>query len=174
MRRWQGSVWVLQLQRDASAAPPLPEISALSFDRGPNGDGLLSIVLSAELADSPVMTRASRPDASGSIVVELDGVRVADSWLRRYDATAFGTAVSGFDARRTDSGIRLAVTAAPGVDFVAYPRGSTFVLSVSPQLGESIEEAREDDAFSQYTEEITGLSFQNVPVRSALYQLASF
>jgi type IV pilus assembly protein PilQ len=62
----------------------------------------------------------------------------------------------------------------PRVDFVAYPRGSTFVLSVSPQLGESIEETREDDAFSQYTEEITGLSFQNVPVRSALYQLASF
>ena len=173
-QRWQGSVWVLQLQRDASAALPLPEISALSFDRGSNGDGLLSIVLSAELADSPVMTKASRPDASGAIVVELDGVRVADSWLRRYDATAFGTAVSGFDARRTDSGIRLAVTAAPRVDFVAYPRGSTFVLSVSPQLGESIEETREDDAFSQYTEEITGLSFQNVPVRSALYQLASF
>ncbi len=170
----RGASWVLSLQRRAAETPAVPEISALNFARGPTGEGLISVVLNTSLTSSEVAASASRPEAQGDIVVELSGVTVADSWLRRYDSSAFGTAVTGFDAQRTESGLRLAVAAPPGVEFVSYPLGSNYVLSVSPAVLASAESNEVGSDFSEYQGEVTGLSFQNVPVRSALYQLANF
>lgn len=159
----------------AASARLLPlEVVDIGFERGDRGEALVAIEFSQELTGSAVSVQASKPDLRSDIQVAVTGAVLPAAWLRRFDASAFGTTVSGFQTLQTQEGFLLTIAAATSAEFVAYQQGSRYVVSVSPRPLALTAAERDRDRFAQYTRRVTGLSFQNIPVRRALFQLADF
>ena len=148
-------------------------IEAITFERGASGEALIVIALAEDIAALGASTTINRLGSAGDIVLDMSGVVVPEEWQRRFDASSFGTAVTGFDSSATREGLNLRIRATGDSEFLAYQLGARYIVSVSAREPELTLQGHTQD-LSQYTEKVTGLSFQSVPVRRALFQLANF
>lgn len=149
-------------------------VQSIEFERGSRGEALIVIAFAEDFAALGAVARVDRLGAAGDIVLEIDNIVVPLEWQRRFDASAFGTPVAGFDSSMTAVGLSLRIRAGGNTDFLAYQLGSRYVVSVNAIDTHESGSAADDTQFAQYNEKITGLSFQSVPVRRALFQLANF
>ncbi len=137
-------------------------IGLIDFRRTPEGAGRVILEFDSEQALVDVH------QLLGEIVLDISGGLLDDALVRRLDVIDFATPVQFIDAFATDSGARVVVMPRGEFEFASLQSGKRFTLDVSlkPVAGEG------DQAIT-YSGKTISFDFQNIPVRSALQQIAN-
>ena len=137
-------------------------IGLIDFRRTPEGSGRVILEFDSEQALVDVHQHL------GEIVLDISGGLLDDALVRRLDVIDFATPVQFIDAFATDSGARVVVMPRGEFEFTSLQSGKRFTLDVSlkPVAGEG------DQAIT-YSGKTISFDFQNIPVRSALQQIAN-
>jgi type IV pilus assembly protein PilQ len=102
------------------------------------------------------------------VVVDFSDASVPANLTRRYDATDYGTPISGFDVTRVGNGSRIAITASGDYEQLAYQSDDQYVVEVAPRR--KVANAPEERPV--YTGERLTLNFQDIETRAVLQLLA--
>ena len=137
-------------------------IGLIDFRRTPEGAGRVILEFDSEQALVDVHEHL------GEIVLDISGGLLDETLVRRLDVIDFATPVQFIDAFATDSGARVVVMPRGEFEFASLQSGKRFTLDVSlkPVAGEG------DQAIT-YSGKTISFDFQNIPVRSALQQIAN-
>ena len=137
-------------------------IGLIDFRRTPEGTGRVILEFDSEQALVDVHEHL------GEIVLDISGGQLDDALVRRLDVIDFATPVQFIDAFATDSGARVVVMPRGEFEFASLQSGKRFTLDVSlkPVAGEG------DQAIT-YSGKTISFDFQNIPIRSALQQIAN-
>jgi type IV pilus assembly protein PilQ len=157
----------------ATAAPAAPataaaggggvrELRSIDFRRSTDGAGRVIVKL------SDPHTHINLHQIGNEIVVDFSDAGVPANLVRRYDATDYGTPVTGFDVTRVGNGSRISVTASGDFDQLAYQSDDQYVVEVSPKR----HAANAADEKPIYTGERLTLNFQDIETRAVLQLLA--
>jgi len=140
-------------------------IKSIDFDRGEQGEGLVSI----ELSDPSVSVDVSQVGKS----IKLDFFRTSLPELldRRLDVIDFATPVKEIDTSNDGSTTTVMVDAVGEYDYMAYQTDRHYVVSVKHLTPEELEEKQSKFA---YVGEKLSLNFQDIEVRSVLQLIADF
>ncbi|MBF7729883.1 type IV pilus secretin PilQ family protein [Pseudomonas sp. N040] len=150
----------------AAYQPAGKTISAIDFQRGPQGEGNVVIDLSAA-SISPDIT-----DLGGKIKLEFANTGLPESLRVRLDVQDFATPVRFVSA--TDQAGKATVVIEPtgSYDYMAYQTDKRLTISVKPLT--QAEKAKRDENRFAYTGEKLSLNFQDIDVRSVLQLIADF
>jgi type IV pilus assembly protein PilQ len=146
----------------SSAASGARELRSIDFRRSADGAGRVIV----KLSDPHIHINLHQ--VGNQIVVDFSDAAVPANLVRRYDATDYGTPVSGFDVTRVGSGSRIAINANGDFDQLAYQSDDQYVVEVSPRRRAA--NAPEDKPV--YTGERLTLNFQDIETRAVLQLLA--
>ena len=173
--RVEGNNVIVMLGGSAAAATVAPaaataaaggggarELRSIDFRRSADGAGRVIVKL------SDPHTHINLHQVGNQIVVDFSDAGVPANLLRRYDATDYGTPVTGFDVTRVGNGSRIAVTASGDFDQLAYQSDDQYVVEVSPKR----RAANAADEKPVYTGERLTLNFQDIETRAVLQLLA--
>ncbi|HKZ72837.1 MAG TPA: AMIN domain-containing protein, partial [Steroidobacteraceae bacterium] len=143
-----------------SAAPRA--IRSIDFRRGTDGAGRVVVRLSDPR--TPINLR----QLGNQVVVDFAGAELPKNLMRRYDATDFGTPVTGFDVQRAGDSTRLVINATGDYEQLAYQSDDQYVVEIQPQrkAAAAVEDKR------TYTGERLTLNFQDIETRAVLQLLA--
>ncbi len=146
----------------AQSSQDSTRIGLIDFRRTPEGAGRVILEFDSEQALVDVHEHL------GEIVLDISGGLLDDALVRRLDVVDFATPVQFIDAFATDSGARVVVMPRGEFEFASLQSGKRFTLDVSlkPVAGEG------DQAIT-YSDKTISFDFQNIPVRSALQQIAN-
>ncbi len=139
-------------------------IEDVNFRRGAEQEGLVVVNLSNEQIVGSVEQVGSR------VYIEFSDTSVPDALNRRFDVTDFATNVNTVDVMDQDGRATVIVDVAGPYEYVAYQSGTEYTISIRPP----IIEVGGNEQIAQYTGMVTGLSFQDIPVRSVLQILADY
>ncbi|MGQ0833599.1 MAG: type IV pilus secretin PilQ [Gammaproteobacteria bacterium] len=149
--------------RTAAAAPSAPRaIRSIDFRRGTDGAGRIIVKLSDPR--TPINLR----QVGNQVVVDFAGAELPKNLMRRYDATDFGTPVTGFDAQRAGDGSRIVINASGEYEQLAYQSDDQYVVEIQPMR--KVQAAQDDKRV--YTGERLTLNFQDIETRAVLQLLA--
>ena len=148
----------------ASIAEDGNRVTDVNFRRGAEAEGQVVIDLSSDRVIGSVEQVGSR------IYVEFSNTDVPSDLNRRFDVTDFATPVTSVDVLGQSGRATVVIDVDGAYEYVAYQSGSQYTVSVQPPISDV---AGTDDT-AAYTGEITGLSFQDIPVRSVLQILADY
>ena len=137
-------------------------IGLIDFRRTPEGAGRVILEFDSEQALVDVHEHL------GEIVLDISGGLLEEALVRRLDVIDFATPVQFIDAFATDSGARVVVMPRGEFEFASLQSGKRFTLDVS-----LIPVAGEGDQAITYSGKTISFDFQNIPVRSALQQIAN-
>src|SRR5215472_7807786 len=138
------------------------ELRAIDFRRSPDGAGRVMV----RLSDPHIHINLHQ--VGSQIVVDFSDASVPANLMRRYDATDYGTPVSGFDVTRAGNGSRISINANGDFDQLAYQSDDQYVVEVSPRHHAA--NAPEEKAI--YTGERLTLNFQDIETRAVLQLVA--
>jgi type IV pilus assembly protein PilQ len=113
-------------------------------------------------------TRINLHQVGNQIVVEFADAGVPANLARRYDATDYGTPVTGFDVTRAGNGTRIEINGSGDFDQLAYQSDDQYVVEVAPRR----KAANAPDEKPVYTGERLTLNFQDIETRAVLQLLA--
>jgi len=137
-------------------------IRSIDFRRGADGAGRVIVKL------TDPHTQINLHQIGNQIVVEFAGAELPANLMRRYDATDFGTPVSGFDVTRLGDGSRIVIDATGDYEQLAYQSDDQYVVEVQPRR-KAVAAADDKPA---YTGERLTLNFQDIETRAVLQLLA--
>ncbi len=140
-------------------------IRSLDFRRSETGAGRLVVRLSDPRTPIDLKQQGSQ------ILVDFGGTDLPRNLTRRYDATDFGTPVTGFDAERINGSTRIVINATGDFDQLAYQSDDQYVVEISPKR-KAAAAANPADEKQQFTGERLTLNFQDIETRSVLQLLA--
>ena len=140
----------------------LRELRSIDFRRGTDGAGRVVV----KLSDPHI--HISLHQIGSQILVDFTDAGVPANLVRRYDATDYGTPVSGFDVTRVGNGARIAINANGDYEQLAYQSDDQYVVEVAPRRKASA--LAEDKPV--YTGERLTLNFQDIDTRAVLQLLA--
>jgi len=146
----------------ASAETGARELRSIDFRRGADGSGRIIV----KLSDPHIHINLRQ--LGSQIVVDFSDADLPAPLMRRYDATDFGTPVSGFDVTRVGNGARIAINATGDYEQLAYQSDDQYVVEVQPKR--KAQAAQEDKPV--YTGERLTLNFQEIETRAVLQLLA--
>jgi type IV pilus assembly protein PilQ len=146
----------------AGAAAGVRELRSIDFRRSADGAGRVIVRL------SDPHTHINLHQVGNEVIVDFTDAGVPANLVRRYDATDFGTPVSGFDVTRVGTGARISIAASGDFDQLAYQSDDQYVVEVSPKR--KVANATEDRP--TYTGERLTLNFQDIETRAVLQLLA--
>jgi type IV pilus assembly protein PilQ len=137
-------------------------IEGIDFRRSVDGAGRVVVRLTDP--HTPINLR----QVGDQVVVDFVGTDLPKRLARRFDATDYGTSVTGFDATRSGADARIIVSAKGDYEQLAYQANDQYVIEIQPKrkAEATAEEKR------QYTGEKIDLNFQDAEVRSILQLLA--
>jgi type IV pilus assembly protein PilQ len=138
------------------------ELRSIDFRRSADGAGRVIV----KLSDPHI--RINLHQVGSQIVVEFADAGVPANLARRYDATDYGTPVTGFDVTRAGSGSRIEINASGDFDQLAYQSDDQYVVEVAPRR----KAANAPDEKPVYTGERLTLNFQDIETRAVLQLLA--
>jgi len=138
------------------------ELRSIDFRRGTDGAGRVVV----KLSDPHI--HISLKQLGNQILVDFSDAGVPANLLRRYDATDYGTPVSGFDVSRVGNGARIAINATGDYEQLAYQSDDQYVIEVAPRR-KGVAAAEEKPV---YTGERLTLNFQDIDTRAVLQLLA--
>ena len=138
------------------------ELRSIDFRRSTDGAGRVIVKL------SDPHTHINLHQVGNQIVVDFSDAGVPANLARRYDATDYGTPVSGFDVTRSGAGSRIAITASGDYEQLAYQSDDQYVVEVSPKR----RAANAADEKPVYSGERLTLNFQDIETRAVLQLLA--
>ncbi len=158
--------------RGAGAAATAPSVAApaaavrairdIDFRRGADGAGRVIVKL------TDPRTQINQRQLGNQIVVDFTGTELPKKYMRRFDATDFGTPVSSFDVVRTGNDTRILISASGDYDHLAYQSDDQYVIEISPVRKTAV--AQDDKP--QYVGERITLNFQDIETRAVLQILA--
>jgi type IV pilus assembly protein PilQ len=152
----------------SGAAPAGPvgggarELRSIDFRRGADGAGRVIV----KLSDPHIHINLHQ--VGNQVVVDFSDAAAPANLLRRYDATDYGTPISGFDVTRVGNGSRIAITATGDYEQLAYQSDDQYVVEVAPRR--KLANAPEERPV--YTGERLTLNFQDIETRAVLQLLA--
>jgi type IV pilus assembly protein PilQ len=138
------------------------ELRNIDFRRGADGSGRVIV----KLSDPHIHINLRQ--LGSQIVVDFSDAGVPAQYVRRYDATDFGTPVTGFDVTRVGNGARIAINATGDYEQLAYQSDDQYVIEVQPKRKAAVAQ----DEKPQYTGERLTLNFQEIETRAVLQLLA--
>jgi len=138
------------------------ELRSIDFRRGADGAGRVIVKL------SDPHTHINLHQVGSQIVVDFTDADLPAPLMRRYDATDFGTPVTGFDVTRVGNGARIAINASGDYEQLAYQSDDQYVIEVQPKR-KAITAQEEKPV---YTGERLTLNFQEIETRAVLQLLA--
>jgi len=138
------------------------ELRSIDFRRGADGSGRVIV----KLSDPHIHINLRQ--LGNQIVVDFGDAGLPAPLMRHYDATDFGTPVSGFDVTRVGNGARIAIDATGDYEQLAYQSDDQYVVEVQPKRKTQV--AQDDKP--QYTGERLTLNFQEIETRAVLQLLA--
>jgi type IV pilus assembly protein PilQ len=155
---------------------PLPaagprRVSDVNFRRGPRGQGVVTIKLSAP--GIPVDVRQE----GNHLIADFQGATLPRGQERRLDVSDFATPVMTVEALNVGNNARMSIQPTPPFEYLAYQADDLYVIEVSPpeKSAEELErEARLDPTRRVYTGDLLSLNFQDIEVRAILQILADF
>lgn len=156
------AVMATRVASSAAGGSAPRELRSIDFRRGPDGAGRVMV----RLSDPHI--RINLHQVGNQIVVDFDDAGVPANLLRRYDATDFGTPVTGFDVARIGNGARIAISATGDYEQLAYQSDVEYVVEIQPRR----KAAAAQDERPQYTGERLTLNFQDIETRAVLQLLA--
>ena len=113
------------------------EITDLTFQRSPGGEGLLVLSLSNPAVDANIFSEG------GKITLQFTDTAVREELIRRFDVTDFATPVQKIEVTTTERGTRLQLLADGRFDYLAYQTGNEYILAVAPMTREEKRERPE-------------------------------
>ena len=141
-------------------------ISAIDFQRGPDGEGNVVIDLSSA-SISPDIT-----DQGGKIKLVFAKTALPASLRVRLDVQDFATPVRFVSADEQSDKVTVIIEPSGAYDYMAYQTDKRLTVSVKPvSKDESLK--RDENRFA-YTGEKLSLNFQDIDVRSVLQLIADF
>jgi len=148
----------------ATSAPSnARELRSIDFRRSADGAGRVVV----RLSDPHI--HITLHQVGSQIIVDFSDASVPPSLLRRYDATDYGTPVTGFEVSRVGAaGSRISIAATGDYEQLAYQSDEEYVVEVAPKrkAGAVAEEK------AVYTGERLTLNFQDIETRAVLQLLA--
>jgi type IV pilus assembly protein PilQ len=137
-------------------------IQSIDFRRSVDGAGRVIVRLSDP--HTPINLR----QVGGQVVVDFVGAELPKSLMRRFDASDYGTSVTGFEATRSGADARLVISAKGDYEQLAYQTNDQYVVEIQPQRKPDVvqEERR------QYTGEKMSIVFQDLDTRAVLQLVA--
>ncbi len=144
------------------AASGARELRAIDFRRSADGAGRVMV----KLSDPHIHINLRQ--VGSQVVVDFSDASVPANLMRRYDATDYGTPISGFDVTRVGNGSRISISANGDFEQLAYQSDDQYVVEVSPKR--RAPNAPEDKPV--YTGERLTLNFQDIETRAVLQLLA--
>ena len=144
------------------AAVGTRSIQSIDFRRSVDGAG--RVVVSLSDPHTPINLR----QVGDQIVVDFVGTDLPQKLMRRFDASDFGTSVSGFDATRSGSDARLIISAKGDYEQLAYQTNNQYVVEIQTQR--KIQQVQEGPR--QYSGEKMTMNFQDIDTRALLQLLA--
>jgi type IV pilus assembly protein PilQ len=138
------------------------ELRSIDFRRGTDGAGRVIV----KLSDPHIHVNLHQ--IGNQVVVDFSDAGVPANLMRRYDATDYGTPVSGFDVTRVGNGSRIAITASGDYEQLAYQSDDQYVVEVAPRR----KAANAQEERPVYTGERLTLNFQDIETRAVLQLLA--
>ena len=146
----------------ASGGSGVRELRSIDFRRGTDGAGRVIV----KLSDPHIHVNLHQ--VGNQVVVDFSDASVPANLTRRYDATDYGTPISGFDVTRVGNGSRIAITASGDYEQLAYQSDDQYVVEVAPRRKvANVQEER-----PVYTGERLTLNFQDIETRAVLQLLA--
>lgn len=139
-------------------------ITDVTFRRGDDEEGQVIINLSSDEVIGSVEQVGAR------VYVEFQNTEVPDDLNRRFDVSDFATNVSTVDVLGQSGRATVVIDVDGTYEYVAYQTGNRYTVSVRPPSAD----ITGSEATAAYTGEVTGLSFQDIPVRSVLQILADY
>ena len=138
------------------------QLSKIDFRRTRDSAG--RVILEFEDDDARVDVR----EYLGEIVIDIADAMMDNSLQKRLDVVDFATPVQFVDAFATEGGVRIVVTPYGRFEFVSIQTGQRFILEVS----EKPTGVTEGSESTVYSGNLISFDFQNIPIRSALQQIA--
>jgi type IV pilus assembly protein PilQ len=138
------------------------ELRAIDFRRSADGAGRVMV----KLSDPHIHINLHQ--VGNQVVVDFSDASVPANLMRRYDATDYGTPISGFDVTRVGNGSRISISASGDFEQLAYQSDDQYVVEVSPKR--RVANAQEDKPV--YSGERLTLNFQDIETRAVLQLLA--
>jgi len=138
------------------------ELRSIDFRRGADGAGRVIV----KLSDPHIHVNLHQ--IGDQVVVDFSDANVPANLLRRYDASDYGTPISGFDVTRVGNGSRIAITASGDYEQLAYQSDDQYVVEVAPRR----KVANAPDERPVYSGERLTLNFQDIETRAVLQLLA--
>jgi type IV pilus assembly protein PilQ len=147
----------------APAAAPGPRaIRSIDFRRSADGAGRVIVKLSDP--HTPINLR----QVGNQLIVDFTGAELPQTYMRRYDATDYGTPITSFDVTRAGNNTHMVINANGEYEQLAYQSDEQYVVEVQPvhKTASQQEEKRE------YTGERMSLNFQDIDTRAVLQLIA--
>jgi type IV pilus assembly protein PilQ len=137
-------------------------IQSIDFRRSVDGAGRVIVRLSDP--HTPINLR----QVGEQVVVDFVGAELPKSLMRRFDASDYGTSVTGFEATRSGADARLVISAKGDYEQLAYQTNDQYVVEIQPQRKPEV--AQEERR--QYTGEKMSIVFQDLDTRAVLQLVA--
>lgn len=151
--------------RKASQEAGGKALTAVDFQRGESGEGLITIGLGGR----DVAVDISQ--IGKSLVAMFYRTRLPESLNRKLDVLDFATPVKSIDTVTDGSAVKMVIETVGEYDYLAYQADDSYVISVKPLTREQEEDRRKE---FQYTGEKLSLNFQDIEVRALLQLIADF
>ena len=153
---------IVKTNADRSVAGGINRINGLSFKKNSAGDGLVVVNLDNKSAALDLQNKGSH------LIAKFHGTNVAPDLLAVMDVADYATQVKSIDVSQTSDGAVLDMTMYNSEYDAKYDQsGETIVINVAKK-----KPVIKLDNTQKYSGKLISLSFQDVPVRSALKVLA--
>ncbi len=153
---------IVKTNADRSVAGGINRINGLSFKKNSAGDGLVVVNLDNKSAALDLQNKGSH------LIAKFHGTNVAPDLLAVMDVADYATQVKSIDVSQTADGAVLDMTMYNSEYDAKYDQsGETIVINVAKK-----KPVIKLDNTQKYSGKLISLSFQDVPVRSALKVLA--
>jgi type IV pilus assembly protein PilQ len=145
----------------AAAAGPRA-IRSIDFRRSADGAGRVIVKLSDP--HTPINLR----QVGNQLIVDFTGAELPQTYMRRYDATDYGTPITSFDVTRAGNNTHMVINANGEYEQLAYQSDEQYVVEVQPVH----KTASQQEEKRAYTGERMSLNFQDIDTRAVLQLIA--
>lgn len=170
--RVEGNTFILKINsakgnitQPIVAPQAIQGISNIGFQRGPKGEGQVTIDLTGLNTPVDVQQQGTK------VVVRTLGTKIPEHLLRRLNLSDFATPVSTVDAVNQNGSGLITIQTSGSYDYMAYQADNK--LTISLQRPEDKNQIK-PKATNNYTGKKISLDFQDIEVRRVLQLLADF
>ncbi|MDR9468842.1 type IV pilus secretin PilQ [Marinospirillum sp.] len=140
----------------------------LDFQRSPQGHALLLL----EFSQPPVLPKAQ--EVAGSLELTFSNTRIQEELRNLYSTHDFATLVSSLSLDQEDDQALISLGIDKPYSYTLHQQATQLQIEIAEKPGQAKTETRNSGQRFQYSGEPMSLSYQDIPIRELLQELASF